>query len=900
MDGLKPARFDNGEENLLAVKVKLGGLASTRLRRTLLKVAAAGLAVILLVGGSIFGFYWFKYKRIVDERLTLPLFENTAKIYAAPREVRPGQKLSVRAVAQELRDAGYTEDGAPSQSPMGHFSESSDSISIHPGPESYHSQDGATISFNNGTVAAISADNNASLNAYELEPLLITGLSEEKSRTKRRLVTYDELPQNLVHAVISIEDRRFFEHGGVDYIRLLGAVKNDLTRRHTYMEGGSTLTMQLARGFFLTPEKRIKRKLIEIVITFQLESRFTKQKIFQMYANEIPLGQQGSFAINGFGEAAQAYFGKDVRQLDLAESALLAGMIQSPSRLNPYRHPERAMARRNLVLDTMVETGSITKAQAELAKAEPLKLAPSSVNAGEAPYFVDLVRDQLTKKLGESSFNSEGLRIYTSLDPDLQHAATEAVDFGAKLVDELVLKQHSRKAKDGTVIATGQINYPQIALVALNPHTGQVLALVGGRNYGISQLNHAVAARGPGSIFKPFVYASAFNAAVAGIKLDDDGTDALFTPITMLNDEQTTFTFGNDQEYNPHNYKDEYHGEVTATYALAHSLNNATISLAQMVGFGNVASLARSAGIRTAQATPSVAIGTYVATPLEMAGAYTVFANGGIRIDPWMLASVRSPNGDVLNDYTPTTKPVLDPRVAYLTTSMMENVMNLGYGYEARRRGFMAPAARKTGTWHDAWFAGYTSNLICIVWVGNDDYTDIKLSGAIAAAPIWAEFMKAAVKLPQYSDTREFTPPAGVTVVQLDKATNLLADAACPDKTYNAAFLEGTEPTDTCDHLNGDQRNIFQKLFGLGEKSAMPQLPPGAHPTVVGQQPPAPGQPPPPAAQASNAGQSPSPVVDDQPRKKKGFFSKLFGGGKNEDKKPAPQPPQPQQNPPQQ
>jgi penicillin-binding protein 1B len=882
----------------LAVKVKFGGLS--KLQLALLKVVAVCIGTVLLVSFAVFAFYWFRYKNIVDQRLTQPLFENTAKIYAAPREVRPGQKLTVHSVAQELRDAGYSEDGVGQPSPMGHFSESGDSIGIHPGAESYHSEDGATITFSNGTVSQITGDGNVSLNAFELEPLLITGLSEEKSRTKRRLVTYDELPPNLVHAVISIEDRRFFDHGGVDYIRLLGAVKNDLTRRHTYMEGGSTLTMQLARGFFLSPEKRIKRKLIEIVITYQLESRFKKQQIFQMYANQIPLGQQGSFAINGFGEAAQAYFSKDVRQLDLAECALLAGMIQSPSRLNPYRHAERAMERRNLVLDTMVDTGSISRAQADAAKAEPLKLSPSGVNAGEAPYFVDLVRDELTQKLGEGSFNREGLRVYTSLDPDLQRAATQAVDFGAKFVDDLVLKLHSHKNKDGTVTTTGDITYPQIAMVALNPHTGQVLALVGGRNYGMSQLDHAISKRPTGSIFKPFVFASAFNAAIAGIKLDDNGTDALFTPVTMLNDEQTTFTYGNDQEYNPHNYKDEYHGEVTAIYALAHSLNNATISLAQMVGFNNVASLARSAGIRSAQGTPSVALGTYTASPLDMAGAYTVFANGGIKIDPWLLASVRAPNGDVMNDYTPTTKPVLDPRVAYLTTSLMEGVMNFGYGYEARRRGFMAPAAGKTGTSHDAWFAGYTSNLLCIVWVGNDDYTPLpdKLTGGIAAAPIWAEFMKAAVRLPQYSDTREFVPPSGVTVVTLDKATNLLADASCPGSTYSAAFLDGTEPTDTCDHLNGDQRSIFQKLFGLGDKSTMPALPAGSRPTVV--QPPVtttvqtPGTP--------GAGQSPSPAVADsaEPKKKRGFFSKIFGG-KGDDKKPATQPqPQPQQAPPQQ
>jgi penicillin-binding protein 1B len=219
----------------------------------------------------------------------------------------------------------------------------------------------------------------------------------------------------------------------------------------------------------------------------------------------------------------------------------------------------------------------------------------------------------------------------------------------------------------------------------------------------------------------------------------------------MLNDEQTTYDEGGPQEYTPRNYKDEYHGEVTAIYALAHSLNNATISLGAQVGFDNVAALARESGVKNARGTPSVSLGAYDATPLDMAGAYTVFANGGVYLTPWMLASVRTATGDVITDTTPVSKQVLDPRAAYLTTNLMEGVMNFGYGYEVRRRGFMAPAAGKTGTSHDAWFAGFTSNLLCIVWIGNDDYTDVKLAGATAAAPIWAEFMKKAVLLPQYS-----------------------------------------------------------------------------------------------------------------------------------------------------
>jgi len=469
-----------------------------------------------------------------------------------------------------------------------------------------------------------------------------------------------------------------------------------------------------------------------------------------------------------------------------------------------------------------VETGTITKEQAETAKAEPLHLTEMSVDASEAPYFVDLVHEQLLQKLGDSDFNRQGLRIYTTLDPDLQRLATSAVDSTMPQIDALVDRLHARDKKLGKPYI-----YPQVALVALNPHTGQVLALVGGRNYGTSQLNHAVAMRPTGSTFKPFVYAAAFRTAVEGTMLP--GQTKLFSPVTMLSDEQQTYDEGTQYEYTPKNYEHEYYGEMTARLALMRSDNNATISLASMVGFDNVAALARDAGIKSARGTPSMAIGTYSATPLDIAGAYTVFANGGLHIDPWMLASVRSATGDVISDYTPTSKQVLDPRVAFLTTNMMEAVLQgngpsgcmvggldfCGTGAGVRNMGFLAPAAGKTGTDHDAWFAGFTSNLICIVWVGNDDYTDIKLEGAHAAAPIWATFMKQAAQLPQYSDTHEFTPPDGVQIEQIDRVTNLLSDAACPD-SYDAAFLDGTGPTDTCDHPP-DHRNILQRIFGGGK-----------------------------------------------------------------------------------
>jgi len=859
----------------LAVKVKLAPRAGVGINKQKILIGA-GIAFgsVFLICLSVFGFYYFKYKHIVDERLEKPLFENTAKIYAEASEVRPGQKRTAREVEQELRAAGYTSDGEGNASSMGTYSAGLESVTVHPGPQSYHSPDVATITFSNDTVSQITGPNGQQLAAYELEPLLITGLSDQ-NRAKRRLITYDQLPQYLVPAVTAIEDRRFFSHGGVNYYSAIGWAWHDLRGDRRFAGGASTLTMQLAKMFFLTPERTFKRKFLQIVITFQLEHRFSKQKIFETYANQVPLGQRGSFSINGFGEAAKAYFGKDISQLNLPECALLAGIIQSPSRLNPYRHTQRAMERRNLVLDSMVVTGAITKDQAEAAKATPVKLSPGSVDAGEAPYFVDLVRDQLAQKLGDN-YNQQGLRIYTSLDPQLQQAASEAVDIGMKIVDAQVERVHARKVKRGDVQPDAHIVYPQVAMVALNPHTGQVLALVGGRNYGQSQFNHAVSHRPTGSIFKPFVYAAAFNTSIAGTPLtNSDGTSAIFTPTTMLKDEQTTFTFAG-QEYTPRNFENEYFGMVTAHEALIRSLNNPTILLAQMVGFNNVASLARDAGIKSARATPAMAIGAYDATPLAMAGAYTVFANDGVKIDPWMLASVRAANGDVISDYAPNSKPVLDPRAAFLTTSMMEDVLRgHGTGAGVRGMGFNAPAAGKTGTENDAWFAGFTSNLICIVWVGNDDYSDIKLQGAHAAGPIWAEFMKRAVKLPQYSDTHDFIPPAGVIQVQLDKNTNLLANATCPDD-YIAAFLNGTQPTDTCDHSSGDQRNLFEKLFGIGGRTVNP-------PPPVPQTSPQPGQAvtvpvnPAPANAQNQADQE-----QQQPKKKKGFWSKLFG--KKDDK----------------
>ena len=853
------------------------------------KVAVAVFIVVSLAFFGFFAYYYVKYDKIITRRMKGQIFNNAAKIYARPEMVRAGEKYSIEELTASLKKAGYTEEGHKPESPLGKYRLAKNAIEIKPGAESFHSTDGAMVRVADGKISSItsvgSAKEGEELDGYELEPQLVTALFEGEQRTKRQLVQFEELPKVMVDAVVAIEDRRFFQHAGVNYFRLAEAAIIDV-REGGHKQGGSTLTMQISRGFFLTPEKKIKRKLTEMLIAIELEQKFTKQQIFELYANQVYMGQRGSYSINGFGEAARSYFNKDIRNLSLPEAATLAGIIQSPNYYNPYKRPDRVTERRNVVLESMVETGAITRAQCDAAKATSLTLAAPNVEASDAPYFVDLVKDQLQGKFAENELNEQGYKIYTTIDPKLQHAAATAVELGIKLVDDQVLKQRTKKKKIGkgknakveTEVLKGPT--PQVALVAIDPHTGEVLAMVGGRNYGFSQLNHAIAKRPTGSIFKPFVYATALNTAVT-----DTPPDQIITVASTVDDAPSTFTYG-DQIYEPRNYENKYLGTVSLRYALAMSLNNATVKLAETVGYDKVAALAKAAGITSVKPTPAMALGAYDASPLDMAGAYTVFANGGTRIDPLLVHSVRAVNGDVVQDFHNDTRPVLDPRVAYLMTSMMEAVVNNGTGSTVRARGFTSPAAGKTGTSHDAWFAGYTSNLLCIVWVGYDDYSDLRLAGGTTAGPIWAEFMKRAVAMPQYHDVTTFAQPSGVIDVSIDKATNRLSTANCPDD-YVGAFIAGTEPQQNCEQT--DNRNVFQKILGLGQPTPPAPAINGGQPKVlppggVHQQVP------------TTASQQPQQPVTQPEQKKKGFFGKLkdiFGGGgddkKNEQQQPPPQ-----------
>jgi penicillin-binding protein 1B len=751
--------------------------------------------------GGLFGFVLFSYFRlahIADEKLLHGPFPNSSVLFASPDSIAVGDPGTPALFAARLRESGYAEDAH--SNPMGWYHLRPDAIEIFPGDHSYSNAEPGVIRCAGGKITEIIAlSDNSARTEYTLEPAILSTLFD-KSREKRRLVKFEDIPPILVNAVVSIEDKRFFQHSGFDPIRITKAIFVDL-RSGRKSQGASTLTQQLAKNLWLDPGKTFQRKYDELLITLHLEHKLTKEKIFEYYANQVDLGRRGSFAIRGFGEAAQTYFGKNIQGLTLPEAATLAGLIQEPSYRNPVKWPERAKGRRNVVLKTMLDNGYISEAQYNSAVEAPLVIANRGSESSDAPYFVDLVNDQVADKFEEENFQEAGAKIYTTLDSDLQRDATEAVAEGLKELDAILEKRHQ---KDG-----GAVDLPQVALICLDPHTGEVKALVGGRNYGTSQLNHVLSHRPAGSVFKPIVYAAALNTG-----LDDSGEAV--TTSTIFSDTPQTFDNGGES-YSPTDYhKDEWEGDVTVRTAFIKSLNVPAIEVAQRAGYRMVADLAHKVGLLDVHASPSMALGTYQVTPLEMAGAYTTFANDGVFVKPQLVSKIVNKEGHEIWSQVPETRRVLDSRVNFLVVSLMEDVIDNGTGAGVRARGFELPAAGKTGTSHDAWFAGFTSKLLCVVWVGLDDYQDIKLDGARAALPIWTNFMKRAHQHRAYRGVTDFAVPDGVIMAQVDTSTGSLATNSCPpEDVHNEYFLTGTQPVQFCaTHAGGTQFANWDSLPG--------------------------------------------------------------------------------------
>ena len=747
-----------------------------------------------IVGGGTFIYYYNLYANMIHDKLEAGPFADMSVLYAAPRPVTTGESITPPEIAAYLRRAGYSENN--NRSSVGWYRLRPDGIEINPGPEAYDSE-GAVIKVADGKVTEIlSQHDNRKRTQFLLEPEAISNLFD-KQRQKRRIVRYADIPQVMVDAVLSAEDKNFFAHPGFDAFGILRAAYRDIVEGK--MEGASTITQQLARTLWLGDERGWRRKVPETLITLHLEQKLDKKEIFEYYANSIDIGHQSTFWVRGYAQGAQAYFGKDLSQIQLKEAAMLAGLAKGPSLYDPFRHPDRALQRRNIVLKLMRENGKITDQQLEEATASPLGVIPEAAESSDAPYFVDLVTSNLETQFKGRDFRTTSYKIYTTLDLDLQQDAVAAVRKGMPLVDEQWVKRNKN-------YGTAKFPKAQAALIALDAETGEVLAEVGGRSYGETQLNRALALRQPGSSFKPFVYAAAMETGL------DPSSPHVLTPASTVLDEETTFWF-DDKPYEPGDHG-KYQGNVTLRYALAHSLNIPAVKIAETVGYNKVVDVARAVGLnRNIKATPSIALGSYEVTPLEIAGAYTVFANEGQLLKTSMIKAIRAADGNRVYQSKVEKKDAMDPRVAYLVYSLMQEVLRSGTGAGVSRYGFVLPAAGKTGTSRDGWFVGLTSKIICAVWVGFDDNRDFVLEGARSALPIWGEFMARAHKHREYSNVHSIQPPDGVVTVEVDADTGELATTACP-RVRTEVFITGTQPVQGCRQHGRGGQTIISANFG--------------------------------------------------------------------------------------
>jgi penicillin-binding protein 1B len=846
----------------MAVKLRISrnSLAYRILKSPWGRVSIVLFLLLGVTAAGIFSYYYFQYSRMIEAELRAGPFSSATLLYSAPRPVLVGEETTGEDIAAYLRRCGYS---ASNTSRMGWYLVRPDAVEVNPGPDAYDPE-GAVIKIAGGHVTQIiSLRDHTERTQYLLEPELISNLYDKK-REKRRIVAFDDIPKVMVNAVLAAEDKHFFSHAGFDPVGIARAAWRDL-KDDKRLEGASTITQQLARTLWLGTERGWRRKIPETLITMQLEQKLTKQQIFYYYANSIYLGNQGSFSIHGFGEGSQVYLGKELSKITIPEAAMLAGLIQSPGGRNPFSHADRALGRRNIVLRQMRENDFITERQYQEAVATPLQVNHGEVESSDAPYFVDLVNDELQSRFQDRDFYTNSSRVYTTLDLELQHDAVEAVRAGIAETDQ----QWKRRNKK---YGTSEFPSAQVALVALSAETGEPLAVVGGRSYGSSQLNHVSSLRQPGSSFKPFVYTAGMMSAL------DPASHSVLTPASTVVDEETTFWYEHDtRSYTPNNFGDKFEGLMTLRYALAHSKNVPAVKVAEMVGYDKVADVARAVGLnRDIQPTPSIALGAYEVTPLEIASAYTVFPNGGDLLKSGFIKAIRDGRGATTFQAKPERKSAIDPRVAYLVESMMEDVLRgTGTGARARSMGFVLPAAGKTGTSRDGWFAGFTSKIICVVWVGFDDNRDFKLEGAHSALPIWVEFMKRAHQHQEYKNVHSFQPPDGIVTADIDEETGELAAPNCP-RVRSEVFIAGSQPLQIC-HIHGSGRTLVSGWDPVQQQSVPATGPSGetSSAVVATIQPPQPNRAVPSASPRSIPITPQASPQAEPEKKKKGLFGRL-------------------------
>ncbi len=766
-------------------------------RRTSVQIIAVLVFTSLaVITSSLLRSYQY-YSSLIDARLANGYLTSRPGLYAAPRTIRVGQGYSPDDLVGVLRRAGYVESEA---SPVwsGTFNKQVDAVEIRPRQKAAtHLPRIIRITFEGKRITGLVGDD-LTLEGLTLEPETLTNDLSSKPG-KRVALSFSEIPPVLVQAVLAVEDHRFFDHPGLDFLGIARALWSNI-RGDRIGQGGSTITQQLVKNTYLSPERSLRRKFAEAMLAFALERRLSKEDIFALYCNEVYLGQRGAVAVRGVEQAASIYFGKELKQLTLSESATIAGMIQGPARYSPERHPEAAQARKNLVLAAMTNDGWITNEQFHDAAREPIKVVglPDKY-VSVAPYFIDHVN-----RITDSQIDVSGAtqQIHTTIDLDLQQLAEEALNRQLERLDKV---NRNREVK------------PQGALVALDPRTGNVLAMVGGRDYGGSQLNRVTdARRQPGSAFKPFVYAAAL----------EDG----LSPVRMFTDAPRDFTYDRNKIYHPANFGGTYSGrEVTMRTGLVQSLNVVTVDVAMQTGLARIANLAAEFGLPKPERYPSLALGTTEVTPLQLAGAYAAFANGGRRVVPRLIAADNSSlePSNMLNE-----QQLISPTTAYMITNMLSAVVNEGTGRAARGAVKGTAIAGKTGTSRDAWFAGYTPNLVCVVWIGFDDNRQLGLTGGSAALPVWKDFVQAAVALRPELGGRTFECPEGIKFVEIDVDSGLLSTLSCPNRQliavkdrlapnlecYNHGNLPELRHTDDGDKESADEHRIIAQHRNFNRK----------------------------------------------------------------------------------
>jgi len=726
------------------------------------------LATALVIHTS---YLYFKVGREVTEYT-----EEPSILYGRPTAIRKGDHIGNLRFSERLKRLSYkrVQEKPPA---AGTFSEQQANIWIFPRAsqicKSNDAQGPIKIMIHDGRVASLISQTGEQLDAIHLEPEEIGRIIGSKVKS-RKPVALSAISPYLQNAVIATEDARFYSHIGIDPLAIGRSLFTNFKEKK-FKQGASTITQQLVKNFFLSPTKTIWRKLYEMELAIIFELRYSKKQILEMYLNRIYFGQSGLMAIYGIEEAADFYFSKQAKDLSLDESALLAGIIRSPNRHTVSRNFKAAKIRRNKVLARMCKLGMIKADAFQRASNMPLRIQPHGVPVHTASYFTDYIYRISTEELGSENIFPSGCRYYTTLDPVHQTYAEEAVTKGLEEIAKAAIPSSAPL---------------QAALVAVDPKTGSVTAMVGGRDYKQTHFNRALdARRQPGSAFKPFVLITALSLSAQGKGNTTLSTIISGGPVSIATPEGT---------WRPSNFEQKTYGMVSIRKMIEDSINTATVRLSNDVVLKEVLRTARSAGISSSLLpVPSMALGTFEVTPMELAYAYTTIASGGIRFESFPLFQVTTSTGDILIEKQVQQKRVFDPRATYLASYAMEGVLERGTAKSAKALGIYFPASGKTGTTdnnRDSWFVGYTPEVVCAVWVGYDFAADTGLTGADGAFHIWARFMRA---LYPQSGPQALIPPEGIETAVIDPESGYLATDACPQK-FREAYLMGTAPKETC------------------------------------------------------------------------------------------------------